>query len=55
MKRKFSFGPRVEPGLEVVVDLHQWLLGFNFYAGVDWGLWNVFVGPVRIGWMWGRP
>ena len=33
---------------EFCIDLQQWIIGWNYYKDV--GL-NVFIGPVRFGWM----
>lgn len=36
--------------VELSVDFGQWMLGFNFYRRD--GIWNIFVGPLRIGNTW---
>ncbi len=33
---------------DFVLDIRQWVVGFNFYRR-PWPMWNVFVGPLRIG------
>jgi len=46
-------------GFEIVADFRQWTVGFNWYRdsvhmiGSLWAF-NLFVGPVRLGW-WGVP
>lgn len=34
-------------GLELAIDLRQWLLGGNFVGAL--GMWNLFLGPFRVG------
>lgn len=36
---------------EISIDLRQWMWGFNLYYDLeDWQYFNIFIGPIRIGW-----
>ena len=33
---------------DIAIDLRQWMTGANYHL-VPWPMWNVFVGPLRVG------
>lgn len=38
--------------IELTIDFHQWMFGFNYYPnmfGDGQAMFNLFIGPVRIG------
>ena len=34
--------------IDVILDARQFMFGANYYR-VPWPMWNVFIGPLRIG------